>query len=162
MLEGLRAGRIFAVAGDLISELNVEVKAGDRRASVGETLQAAKRQPITLTIQFRDPDATNAHGDNPRVARVDVIVGDVRGKPEDSTVDKNPTTHVVARFTEKEWTQKGGLTTITNILPSSEADTYVRLRGTSTQDLEPPMDTRGESPWSDLWFYSNPIFIERR
>ena len=22
------------------------------------------------------------------------------------------------------------------------------------------MDERGENPWSELWFYSNPIFIE--
>ena len=27
-------------------------------------------------------------------------------------------------------------------------------------DAEPPMDAVGESPWPDLWFYSNPIFVE--
>ena len=26
--------------------------------------------------------------------------------------------------------------------------------------LEPAMDPPGENPWTDLWFYSNPIFIE--
>ena len=36
---------------------------------------------------------------------------------------------------------------------------YVRVRGTNTTDLEPRMDTLGEIPWNDLWFYSNPIFI---
>ena len=45
-------------------------------------------------------------------------------------------------------------------LPAAERDLYVRIRGTSTDDLEPPMDGPGENPWHDLWFYSNPIFIE--
>jgi hypothetical protein len=162
VLEGLRAGRMFAVAGDLISELNVHAKAGDQTAGMGETLRAAKGQPIALTIQFRDPNANNAHGDNPRVARIDVIVGEVRGRSEDSSVDKNPTTRVVARFTGKEWTRDSDMNTITTKLPNLDANMYVRVRGTNTQDLEPPMDTRGESPWSDLWFYSNPVFIERR
>jgi hypothetical protein len=37
---------------------------------------------------------------------------------------------------------------------------YLRVRGTSTMEAEPPMDARGENPWTDLWFYSNPIFLE--
>ena len=41
-----------------------------------------------------------------------------------------------------------------------ERDVYIRVRGTSTEDSEPPMDEPGEDPWGDLWFYSNPIFIE--
>ena len=50
--------------------------------------------------------------------------------------------------------------TITTTLPKRDRDFYVRIRGTNTQDAEPPMDTTGESPWPDLWFYSNPIFVE--
>jgi hypothetical protein len=33
---------------------------------------------------------------------------------------------------------------------------------TSTMELEPSMDPPGEDPWSDLWVYSNPIFLEIR
>jgi hypothetical protein len=29
-------------------------------------------------------------------------------------------------------------------------------------DEEPVMDVPGENPWTDLWFYSNPIFIDVR
>jgi hypothetical protein len=32
----------------------------------------------------------------------------------------------------------------------------------NTESLEPEVDPPGEDPWSDLWFYSNPIFIEVR
>jgi hypothetical protein len=160
VLDGLRNGRIFAVAGDLISELNVEAKSGGHTAGMGETLPAQRGQPVAVTIRFRDPEATNTHGDNPRVSRVDVIVGEIRGKVNDLTIDKNPTTKVLARFMEKQWVRNGDTYTITAMLPKVEGNMYVRVRGTNAQDLEPPMDRQGESPWSDLWFYSNPVFIE--
>jgi hypothetical protein len=160
VLDALRSGRIFAVAGDLISELDVHAKAGSRIAGIGETLSVDKGQTIAVTIRFRDPDAKNARGDNPRVARVDLIVGDVQGVATDANIDRNPTTRVLARFVDKQWRRDGDSYTITTTLPNTERNFYLRIRGTSTQDLEPPMDTIGENPWADLWFYSNPIFIE--
>jgi hypothetical protein len=160
VLDGLRSGRIFAVAGDLITELNVHARAGRRIAGMGETLTVERGQPVAVTVAFRDPDLKNARGDNPRVTRVDVIVGEVRARSEDLTVDQNPTTRVVARFTEKEWTHNADTNTITMTLPNADRNIYLRVRGTNTQDLEPPMDTQGESPWTDLWFYSNPVFVE--
>jgi len=39
-------------------------------------------------------------------------------------------------------------------------DSYIRIRGTNSMELEPEKDPLGESPWTELWFYSNPIFIE--
>jgi hypothetical protein len=160
ILDGLRSGRIFAVAGDLISELDVIASSGNRTAVIGETLSAGPGQLVTLTVKFRDPDAKNVHGDNPRVARVDLIVGEVHGPSEDANVDRNPTTRVVSRFDDKQWTRSGDTYTITTKLPVTERNFYLRIRGTSTQEAEPPMDVAGESPWSDLWFYSNPIFVE--
>ena len=162
VLDGLRSGRIFAVAGDLISELNLEAKSGTHTAGPGETLSAERGRPVALTIRFRDPDGKNAHGDTPRVSRVDVIVGHVGDKVQDLTLDKNPTARVLARFTEQQWAASGDMYTITTTLPNVDGNMYVRVRGTNTQDHEPLMDTQGENPWSDLWFYSNPIFIETR
>ena len=37
---------------------------------------------------------------------------------------------------------------------------YVRLRGTSTYENEPLGGLDDEDVWNDLWFYSNPIFVE--
>jgi hypothetical protein len=162
ILDGLRNGRIFAVAGDLISELSIHAKSGRQTVGIGETLPAERGQQVAVTIRFRDPEANNTRGDNPRVSRVDLIVGQVRGAVDDLSVDKNPTTKVLARFTEKEWRRDGDTCTITTLLPQVEGNMYLRVRGTNTQDLEPPMDVQGENPWSDLWFYSNPIFIEVR
>lgn len=162
VLDGLRSGRIFAVAGDLITELDVEAKSGRRTAGIGETLTIDKGQAVALTVRFRDPEAKNTRGDNPRVSRVDIIVGDVSGVSEDANLDRNPTTRVLARFVDKQWARDGDVYTITTTLPKTDRDFYVRIRGTNTQDAEPPMDVIGESPWSDLWFYSNPIFVEIR
>jgi hypothetical protein len=39
---------------------------------------------------------------------------------------------------------------------------YIRVRGTSGAELEPAPDPDGEDPWSDLWFYANPIFLNQR
>ena len=51
---------------------------------------------------------------------------------------------------------------MTYVLENVEQDGYVRVRGTNTGELEPESDPRGEDPWSDLWFYSNPIFLNIR
>jgi hypothetical protein len=42
---------------------------------------------------------------------------------------------------------------------------YVGLRGTdgnlsASGTIEPLPDVPGTDPWSDLWFYSNPIFVD--
>jgi hypothetical protein len=160
VLDGLRSGRIFAVAGDLITELDMQVGTERRAVGVGETISIAKGQAATLTVKFRDPESNNARGDNPRVARVDVIVGEVTGPSEDANLDRNPTTRVVARFSERQWSRDGDRYRFTTALPAADRGFYVRIRGTNTQDAEPPMDAAGENPWSDLWFYSNPIFVD--
>jgi len=159
VLDGLRLGRIFAVAGDLITELNVDASAGSRRATMGETLRPVSGEPIKIAIRFRDPETQNHGGYNPRVARVDVITGDVRGPLINRHASTNETTRVLARFLPQSWTRNGNEYEIVTILPVVTRNVYVRVRGTSTTDLEPRMDVPGENPWTDLWFYSNPIFI---
>ena len=51
---------------------------------------------VSSLFTFRDPDSNNARGENPRVTRVDVIVGDIQGPAADPTLDRNPTTRVLA------------------------------------------------------------------
>jgi hypothetical protein len=43
---------------------------------------------------------------------------------------------------------------------SVSAPIYIRVRGTNTDALEPDVDPPDENPWPDLWFYSNPIFVD--
>jgi hypothetical protein len=117
---------------------------------------------VRVTIRVRDPEGANANGDRPAVARVDLIVGEVRGTLEDPTVDRNSTTRVVRRFGAGDWVREGEWLTMSAVLEDVGSDRYLRVRGTNGGELEPEPDPRGEDPWADLWFYSNPIFVEVR
>jgi hypothetical protein len=162
ILEGIRAGRVFVSTGDLVTELWVSASAGGERAETGGTLAVGPGDEVQVTLRIRDPEAANSHGDRPRVARVDLIVGEVRGPLADPTVDTNPATRVARRFTEADWARDGEWLSMTATLEPSEVDRYLRIRGTNTAEAEPELDPRGEDPWADLWFYSNPIFLRVR
>ena len=160
VLDGLRNGRVFAVAGDLVTALDVVVTASGRSATIGETLRLTAGESVDVTIRFRDPETPNPSGDNPAVDHVDLILGDVRGPVADQNADRNTTARVLARFTGREWSRNGDVVSVVTKLPAITGDAYIRVRGTNTGDAEPSRDEPGENPWADLWFYSNPIFIE--
>ena len=139
-----------------MTELDVIAEASGQSAEAGGTLGVAADEPVEVTIRFQDPDTTNENDENPRVSRVDLILGEVGGQAS----DRNETTRVVARFTEEEWSRDGDRYSMSITLPTLDGDAYVRVRGTNTRETEPQMDVPGENPWVDLWFYSNPIFVE--
>ena len=171
ILDGLRSGRIFVTTGDLITSLDVRAyrrgrapfhaEAGGTTADIGETLRIRPGDDVTVVIRFGRLLGINGRGQRPQVRRVDLISGEVTGPAASRSADTNPTTRVVRRFSG------GDIANIphpvlTYTLRSVEKDTYIRVRGTNTPEEEPLPDTRGEDPWADLWFYSNPIFIEVR
>ncbi|MEU7618714.1 phosphoesterase [Micromonospora rifamycinica] len=163
IMDGLRHGRIFVTTGDLITRLDVTAGSQGRSAGTGETITVSRRDrtDVDVEIRFRPPAGTNANGDRPQVRRVDLIVGRVTGLSVDRDADTNPTTAVVARFGPRDWRQQGAQYVIRHTLRDVEADSYLRVRGTSTDEAEPLADGL-ESPWSDLWFYSNPVFVRVR
>jgi hypothetical protein len=160
ILAGLRAGRVFVTTGDLITELYVSAASGGSRADVGGTLQVERGAGVTVTVRLRDPDGANAHGDDPRVARLDLIAGAVGGGRGDPASAANPTTRVLARWSRAELTSVGDYLEASFSIEDAGDGMYVRVRGTSGAELEPESDFPGEDPWTDLWFYSNPVFIE--
>ena len=160
ILDGIRNGRVFVTTGDLVGAVDVTVSAGGDEASIGGALQVLEGADVTLTIRVVDPATNNHHGDNPSVHRVDVIMGEVGGMLADPSQDTNPTTRVVRRFTADDWVQEGETLTMTLTLDGVRGHHYVRVRGTNTDELEPELDPRGEDPWTDLWFYTNPIFVD--
>lgn len=162
ILDGIRNGRIFVTTGDLISELYVTAEAGETQARIGGELRLPAARDVKVTIRLRDPSGNNHHDDNPKVARVDLIAGDITGPVEKRTDDTNPSTRVVKRFTAADWTAHGEYLTMTYTFANLSRSTYIRIRGTNTDEPEPTPDSKGENPWADLWFYSNPIFIEVR
>jgi hypothetical protein len=162
ILDGIRSGRVFVVTGDLIDSLFVTASAAGESASIGGALTAESGAQVTVTVRFTDPNVSNFGGDNPAVNRVDLILGDVHGDRSDYESNENPSTRVIARFSREDWTPVGnepGQFEIVTQLPALPGDSYIRVRGTNGEELEPAIDPRGEDPWSDLWFYSNPIRI---
>ena len=162
VLAGIRAGRIFVTTGDLISELYVSAMASGVSAGIGGELGVASGSEVEVTIRFRDPDGPNHRGDDPSVSRVDLIVGKVLGPTADRESDSNPTARVVRRFTPASWRADGHYRVMQYTLNDVREPLYLRVRGTNGDELEPQPDRPGENPWSDLWFYSNPVFVTPR
>lgn len=173
ILDGLRRGRIFVTLGDLVDRLHLLVRrtghdqggaeARGSLARVGETLRLHRHdRDVEVEVRIRQPRHPNANGDRPRVARVDVITGQITGVATDRSTDTNPTTVVAGRYGPSDWRTEDGWIVVRHQIRDVNAPSYVRVRGTSTDQLEPTPDARGADPWADLWFYSNPVFIERR
>lgn len=160
ILDGIRNGRVFVTLGDLISALHVSASSSGNEAMMGEALRVGSGDDVEITIRFLDPETLNAGNENPSVLRVDLIVGQVTGPVVDRNTDTNPTTRVVKRFSASDWQTEGAYKIMTYRLENIDADSYLRVRGTNGDELEPQEDPTGENPWSDLWFYSNPIFLE--
>ncbi|MDF1765612.1 MAG: phosphoesterase [Gammaproteobacteria bacterium] len=159
ILEGIRNGRVFVTTGDLISALDFSVTVAGESASLGETIKVAAGSELAVTIRFLDPESNNARGENPGVTRVDLIQGELTGAVADRGEDANPTAKVQQRFSAAEWSKTGAYTEVETRV-TVERSGYLRLRGTNGYESEPTQDEIGEDPWSDLWFYSNPIFFE--
>jgi hypothetical protein len=162
ILDGLRNGRVFTTLGDLVSELDVTASSADgsRKAEIGGTLKVPRGSDVTIVIRVRDPAGVNFGGRSVDVARVDLIEGAVTGPAADRATDKNPTTRVARRFSAKDWVRDGERLSMVHTIRDVKGPIYIRVRGTNGAELEPAADTAGEDPWSDLWFYANPVFIE--
>jgi hypothetical protein len=162
VLDGLRNGRVFVTLGDLVSEADVVAQTPDgrRKAEIGGTLKIARGSDVTVVIRLRDPAGRNFGGTTPALARVDLIRSEIGPRVADRTTDTNPRARVEKRFAAGDWTRAGERISITYTIRNVTEPTYLRVRGTNRADeLEPQADTKGEDPWSDLWFYANPVFI---
>lgn len=163
VLDGLRNGRVFVTLGDLVSQADVTVQTADgrSRAEIGGTLKVRKGSDVTVVIRLRDPAGPNFGGRSPEVARVDLIRSEIGPRLADRAADRNPRARVERRFTAGDWVREGEMISIAYTLKNVVEPTYVRIRGTNrAEELEPEADPPGEDPWSDLWFYANPVFIE--
>ncbi|WP_395108308.1 phosphoesterase [Actinomadura sp. SCN-SB] len=171
ILEGLRQGRIFVTIGDLIDRLDLSARAASGHShadahgpevTVGETLRLTRKdRHVEVEVRIREPRRPNAAGNRPKVRRVDVITGRITGSASDRASDTNPTTTVAGRYGPADWRRENGAIVVRHLVRDIDGPMYVRVRGTSTDELEPQPDPHGADPWADLWFYSNPIFIDR-
>lgn len=192
VVKGMKAGNVFAVQGDLISALDFRAVGqpppGNTlgvSAFMGEAVDLARNTAVSVEIRFKSP-ATNANGDAVAVDHVDVIVGSLGSKaaPGDAGYSKETSDAAVVATLRRSDFQVGAdgwhSATVSLTLDKSK---FVRLRGTSlaipAADTDADIDPAGNpkmddaldaalcanteaKAWRDLWFYSNPIFLNAK
>ena len=168
VMRGLREGRVWVDHGALIDALDVRLRAGDREVPLGGVLTARQGSPVQVVIRIRTASLPNWTQVVPKLAKVDVIRGDVTGEAADRDGFTAPGTKVVQTFDVSA--QTGVIRLSYDLGPLSEG-LYVRLRGSDGNRLAPglggaavdpagpQLDVLGDAdPWKDLWFYSNPMW----
>lgn len=169
VMDGIRAGRIWVDHGQLIGALDVRVSGGHRWATLGGALHVRKGTNVTLTVDVAMAGGPNWAGFVPKLARVDVIQGDVTGPVADKDTFSAPTAKVVKSY---EVNKSSGTVRLTYDLGRVDRPVYVRVRGTdgnrgavgamgaAVDPAGPAIDVVGDAdPWRDLWFYSNPVWV---
>ena len=163
-MDALRAGRAFVVHGDLVDALEVSVRGdggGNAPATLGEQLRVGRGENVHVQIRISPRRRPNAIGDVPVLRRVDVISGPITGPVSDRDTQVAPETGVVQSFEVRG----NGQIVLNHVFRRVDRSFYLRLRGTDGNvsapgSIEPRQDPVGNSdPWTDLWFYSNPVFV---
>ncbi|KUN24671.1 histidinol phosphatase [Streptomyces antibioticus] len=169
VMDGIRAGRVWVDHGQLLDGLDARVAGGGRWATLGGALHVKKGTSVTLTVDVALAGGPNWAGYLPKLARVDVIQGDVTGPVADQDTFTAPTAKVVRSY---EVDKSSGVVRLTHQLGRVDRPLYVRLRGSdgnrsavgamgaAVDPAGPAIDVLGDAdPWLDLWFYSNPIWV---
>ncbi|EWM18541.1 PHP domain-containing protein [Kutzneria sp. 744] len=171
VMDGIRAGRVWVDHGGLISGLDVRLRARNGRDEVtlGGMLHVRRGAEVDLVISIDLANGPNWAQFVPRLARIDVITGNVTGPATDRDGFVAPTAKVAKSF---EVNKSTGTAHFTYPLGKVGAAQYVRVRGTdgnrtavglrgaAVDPVGPAMDVLGSAdPWKDLWFYSNPLWV---
>ena len=189
---GLRSGNSFAVHGDLIDRLDFRIESKGQRAIMGETLELKKGNSAQVRIRFRTPEKSalgdspqvravqlisgEVRGKAPK------FLADGQTPNPAYASDRNDTAKVVALYQEKDLKlgADGWYETPAFQVRKLDKSAYFRIRGTNmTPGTQYETDARGnpladsevsenmdidttEAARRDLWFYSNPVFVNVR
>jgi hypothetical protein len=168
VMDGMRDGRIWVSHGDLIRGLRVAVRAAndDKAATLGGRLVVKQGKKVSLHADIDLTAGINYNGDTPVLRRVDVIAGKITGPVSNLDIFSTPDTKVVKSF---DISQTSGTVSLDYDFGKVDGPFYVRLRGhdgnvvgtaTANDPTPPRIDPLGDAnPWTDLWFYSNPVFV---
>lgn len=141
------------------------------------------KSPLRNNMEYRVGSGALANA-GPVVDHIDLIAGDIteRARPGTPAYDKetNDSTRVIATFTSADWIRDREGYYVVNYDVVTTKPQYFRLRGTNL-GLNVPGETRNGDPlpdartevadpvarfdainrrnYSDLWFYSNPVFV---
>lgn len=175
VMQGMRDGRMWVDHGGLVKDVNVTVRATGRGSSgtetLGGTLSARRGSRLQLVVTVTAQDVPNWAMFVPLLKRVDVIRGKVDATSARADRDSftAPDTKVVRQWDTSSST---GTFELRYDLGTLEEAFYVRLRGTDGNRSQPgylgagvdpagpAIDVIGSAdPWTDLWFYTNPVWV---
>ena len=188
LINGLRSGNTFIVTGDLIAGLNFNI-AGATMGQICKPPKNSVKLTIEVLDPETPNFNTYSNYTNPKLDHIDLIAGKVTGlispSSSDYTKDSVTTTKVIARFDATggtkdangiislRWKDCGNGWKRITYETDVEDKMYFRLRGTNhtlstlgeSDAYGNPLadvagDNNAEKAFSDLWFYSNPIFVE--
>ncbi|TWP52017.1 PHP domain-containing protein [Lentzea tibetensis] len=160
VMRGLQAGKVIAVHGRLIDGLNLRVRSSvdARGVTLGGRTFVRRGGDVEVTIDVQRAAGPNFSGAVPRLAKVDLIAGPITGPVSNRDAFIAPETSVVKTFE-----MRGGR--VSHTFRGVERSFYLRVRGSDgnrlTSDGGPVVDViAAADPWSDLWFYANPVFVD--
>lgn len=178
VLTAMRNGNMYTVLGGLIDGLELWVHDGAQAAPMGSRLLLSRRgADVELVLTLQLPQRVNLGGYLPTLHHVDIISGAIDSlqglgvhtarvgpAPATATVAatetlRNPTTKVLAQLRPSDGAIRGNTLTFRHRFPRVQRSFYVRVRGTNTDVPAPRQDPLGIDPWTDLWFYSNPVMV---
>jgi len=176
LVAGLRSGKSFSAHGGLVDGLDFRAGRNSSQAEMGETLIVRRGSEVWVTIRFRSPRLNN-NGQVPVVNHVDLIAGPITGPAIDRTTAANPGARVIKRFYSYDWESEDGWHVVRYRLTDVTAPVYLRLRGTNLapgtpgetdaegnplidSPLDVPCANTPQAAFADLWFYSNPVFVQ--
>jgi hypothetical protein len=189
LIDGLRSGNTFIATGGLITALDYKIE-GSMMGQSLKTEKDKILIEISVFDPDAPNFNTFSDYTNPKLDHIDIIAGEVSGIiPADSpdySKDKVSTTRLIARFDSTggivddngiesiKWIDQGNGWKKISYKADLKGKMYFRLRGTNhpvrtageTDGAGNPLfDAAGENDaakaFSDLWFYSNPVFVEK-
>lgn len=178
VFDGNRSGNSWTVMGDLIDKLIFTVEKADGTvAMMGETLDVAPGEEVTVKILMRDPKGTNncpLNMDNPSLAQigvsqplsmpkldhVDMITGSITGNvPTTAAVIENTDyqtdASVAMTFNGSNWkANKNGVIQVKYTM-TVDNDMFIRLRGTNMPANVPNETDEAGNPLLDTLAVDN-------
>jgi hypothetical protein len=188
LLNGMRSGNTFIVTGDLITGLSFKVGKTMMGQTLKTDKNNVTIEINVLDPDVTNFNTYSGYT-NPKLDHIDLIAGQVSGlvspSSPDYAKDNVSTTRVIARFDatgglndtnglgSQKWEDLGGGWKKITYQAEVMGNMYFRIRGTNLplntpEELDgagnPLPDIAEENSaakaFSDLWFYSNPLFIE--
>jgi len=160
VLAAMRAGNMYTCLGGLIDALRCYVHDGTRAIPMGGYLKLDRLgATVELIVEIELTRRRNLGGLLPVLHHFDLIVGEIGSQAVDRDALRHPSARVLRSIKPSDCERRGQTVRFRHRFRDVSRSFYLRLRGTNTSVEAPLLDPPDIDPWSDLWFYGNPIFV---